>query len=722
MYDVNLGTHGHPLIMEHKIDRWNHRWSAEAELRQQNDRQAIQRLHRSATRSQATGTKTEDHLEQDLRDAYAYRDRMHGIVTGTEPADDGGNWAAQSRIDENRRWESVKDWAIYLGATFAEVGLNYTAFQLMGSSLRETAVLAASIILVNVLLPKQLGELLARARRARRGRDLLIAGLAGGGLLWVGVSLFVAQIRTAYLLLPSAAAQLTGQTSLLERAGIGATTLTIGWLLVVLAVGTVVLLRSATRYPGQGGQAAGRPGGPARSGGAGALRSGPGRRGGSGPRRTVGRQASRAGWPRRRTQAPLPAPSDPGAGQPYDHRRRRDRHRPQDLRHGTSHCCEPGELTPMRVRWLSTFITCTAALALLAGCAGGGGQGEPGALAVIVGAHANMVAPSLINAVQDEIATASDLGSPATVIVPDGTPTASAPVDLATPNDNPLYKQDQIAALNTVIDRVRADTPEVDLLAALALAARSVADVAGPRTIIVIDSGLQTSGALRFQDSDGALLDANPNEVVDLLRRTQQLPDLTGIRVVFTGLGDTAPPQPTLPQPARAVLVDLWTTVVGAAGGSAEVKQAPLPSTRTLEGLPPVSIVPVAVRSVGPPPAVTVLRDGTVGFRPDQAVFRDPDQARTVLADYAHEIQQGKRAVLTGTTSSAGTPEGRLRLSRDRANAVRELLISLGAPADRIEARGVGSDFPGYVPDRDAQGNLDPLTAAQNRQVIIELT
>ncbi|MGH3904959.1 MAG: hypothetical protein ACRDTE_12320 [Pseudonocardiaceae bacterium] len=248
MYDVNLGTHGHPLIMEHKIDRWNHRWSAETEMRQQNDRKNAHRLYRRATRSHATGEKTENHLERDLQAACAYRDRMEGIVAGTEPGDDGGRWPAESRIDENRRGEALKDWAIYLGAAFAEIGLNYTAFQLMGSSLQETAVLAMSIILVNVLLPKQLGELVARVRRARHGRGLLIAGLAGGAVLWVGVSLFVAQVRTAYLLLPTAAAQQTGATSLLERAGIGATTLTLGWLLVVLAVGTVVLLRSATRY------------------------------------------------------------------------------------------------------------------------------------------------------------------------------------------------------------------------------------------------------------------------------------------------------------------------------------------------------------------------------------------------------------------------------------------------------------------------------------------
>ncbi|MGH3962584.1 MAG: OmpA family protein [Pseudonocardiaceae bacterium] len=361
-------------------------------------------------------------------------------------------------------------------------------------------------------------------------------------------------------------------------------------------------------------------------------------------------------------------------------------------------------------------------LLLLTGCGDNSAGSAPGALAVIVGAHSNMVAPSLLDTVQAEIETAAELGSPATVIVDDGSPSAAAPLSLKTGNDNPLYQQDQINQLTNLIDQTRADNPEVDLLAAISLAARSVTDAVGPKTIVVIDSGLQTTGALRFQDQDGALLNANPDEVVELLRRTQQLPNLTGMRVIFTGLGDTAAPQQPLPAPARAVLVALWTKIVEAAGGKAEVKQAPLPSTRTIDGLPPVTIVPVAAKSIGPLPSITVLRDGTVGFVPDQAVFRDSAQARAVLADYAREITNGRRALLTGTTASAGTSEYRLRLSQERANAVRDLLVSLGAPADRISTRGLGSDFPGYVPDHDPQGNLNPIPAAQNRQVIIELT
>jgi hypothetical protein len=44
-----------------------------------------------------------------------------------------------------------------------------------------------------------------------------------------------------------------------------------------------------------------------------------------------------------------------------------------------------------------------------------------------------------------------------------------------------------------------------------------VSDAAGPKTILVIDRGLQTTGALRFQDQGGALLNANPDEVAGLL-------------------------------------------------------------------------------------------------------------------------------------------------------------------------------------------------------------
>ncbi len=61
--------------------------------------------------------------------------------------------------------------------------------------------------------------------------------------------------------------------------------------------------------------------------------------------------------------------------------------------------------------------------------------------------------------------------------------------------------------------------------------------------------------------------------------------------------------------------------------------------------------------------------------------------------------------MLTGTTSSAGTPEGQVDLSGARASVVADLLVRAGVPPERIETRGAGSAFPpascptGTVPD-----------------------
>ena len=69
-----------------------------------------------------------------------------------------------------------------------------------------------------------------------------------------------------------------------------------------------------------------------------------------------------------------------------------------------------------------------------------------------------------------------------------------------------------------------------------------------------------------------------------------------------------------------------------------------------------------------------------------------------------------------------GDKNGQDGLSQQRAKAVLDLLVELDVPTDRMTAEGLGSNFPGYVQDHDADGNLIPEAAAANRKVIIELT
>jgi outer membrane protein OmpA-like peptidoglycan-associated protein len=62
-----------------------------------------------------------------------------------------------------------------------------------------------------------------------------------------------------------------------------------------------------------------------------------------------------------------------------------------------------------------------------------------------------------------------------------------------------------------------------------------------------------------------------------------------------------------------------------------------------------------------------------------------------------------------------------VELSRLRAQAVKDVLVELGAPAERMTVVGLGSDFPGYTQDHDASGQVIPEAAEANRKVFVEL-
>ncbi|GAA1381670.1 hypothetical protein GCM10009613_08060 [Pseudonocardia kongjuensis] len=180
--------------------------------------------------------------------AVRERDRLTAILTTGRGAPDEGNWADPGRMSERARLTVTVSVLIYSGAALVDASLNYLAFRVMGVSPIETAVLAAGVVLVTVLLPKQLGEMLeARRRGARRGprRTALIVA---AGTLWAAVSVFAAVVRTRFLLLPGGAGTGAPRPSLPELAGVGPWVLTLGWLAVALAVGLVVLVHAMRRY------------------------------------------------------------------------------------------------------------------------------------------------------------------------------------------------------------------------------------------------------------------------------------------------------------------------------------------------------------------------------------------------------------------------------------------------------------------------------------------
>ncbi len=90
----------------------------------------------------------------------------------------------------------------------------------------------------------------------------------------------------------------------------------------------------------------------------------------------------------------------------------------------------------------------------------------------------------------------------------------------------------------------------------------------------------------------------------------------------------------------------------------------------------------------------TVVTLYNLPFETGQATLRAGAAARLQpLVAYLRDHPE-RQVVVQGNTDATGSPQVNQQLSQERADAVRNYLISAGIASDRIIARGLGSSFP----------------------------
>jgi len=113
------------------------------------------------------------------------------------------------------------------------------------------------------------------------------------------------------------------------------------------------------------------------------------------------------------------------------------------------------------------------------------------------------------------------------------------------------------------------------------------------------------------------------------------------------------------------------------------------------------------------PRGTVITIPGSVSFASGKATLLP--SARNRLQQVATALKQGddsSKIIVEGHTDATGTAAKNQQLSEQRAQAVRESLISAGVPADRVQAVGYGQSRP--VAD-----NASPAGRATNRRVEI---
>lgn len=363
-------------------------------------------------------------------------------------------------------------------------------------------------------------------------------------------------------------------------------------------------------------------------------------------------------------------------------------------------------------------------------------EDSPADIAIVVGNHANSMMPNVNDALLNE-----DLfntikafnGSSISVICCDGSPFLYDQITIPEPEVN-LTSQQKIDSANsikaeilTMITNMEPSTSEVDTLKAVELGARMLASSgAQSKRLYVLDSWLQTTGVLNFQEIS---LRSDPEDVLTSLNEVYTYTDLnlSGVDVVFSGIGDVYDPQPSLSSLEKSNLQEIADGICSTAGAKS-ISFSKQISTKGIDSslYPKVSVVETTADKIDTQAlmnqAVIFDDNSNIRFKPDSYEFIDKETATNELKNIAKIMNQNStmKILVVGSTATDGTPQACKILSLKRAEACRDVLETEGVDTSRVTTLGAGQTNTKYrVDDIDENGSLIESEAKKNRSVII---
>ena len=370
-----------------------------------------------------------------------------------------------------------------------------------------------------------------------------------------------------------------------------------------------------------------------------------------------------------------------------------------------------------------SIVVCSVVGLTLSACDDSTNSGaNSGAIAIIASNRSNQQRFNLLSSEHIISAIDDHMGGTFYVISADGVPRLVVSIDSMSTRQDDTDKEDyEVSVLEAML--TPAEKPESDMLSALSLAASSLAHASGDRTILVVDSGVSTAGAMAFQNTGLLEPHADVDAMIERMRSAGTLPDLTGVTVRWFGLGSVEEPQPLLDTAAKNRLKNLWTKLITAANGEVVFDDAPMMKVtgEDLPAVPEVTPVPVGAFELGAAPSLEMsLPDTEVGFEADVDVLRNEEVAKSRIQEAAAQIRSSgvSEVRVTGCTSSWGTAEHRQDLSERRAEVVAGLLENNGVKVTSITGRGY--ECPHQVVDTNADGTPIEELMAVNRRVIIQ--
>ena len=362
-------------------------------------------------------------------------------------------------------------------------------------------------------------------------------------------------------------------------------------------------------------------------------------------------------------------------------------------------------------------------------------DGSNSAVCVLMGTTRNVCVPNY-ESIEDEVTQmAIDVTQCSLIVIDEDPDAVEFSSEIKYPEAYFFNKEEKsIEYIDQVMGEFVRNVPsseEIDILSALNNAKKVLSKYAcDNKRIIIYSSGISTSGELDFA-KDPDLLNEDPEAIVATLKRTNSIPDLSGISLTWYGFGVVEAPQKPLSNSEENKLKAIWNAILreSKAFGENDSVQMDINMSGSYD---PKEIkdnypyVSVALFDINIEPIV--LGPEQVEFIEEKAILVDENQAKEVLKPYIKLLKESayKKFYLIGSTASDGDEAGCKELSIDRANVVKDLLTELGVPESKLEIYGLGRTKLvgnlGYTwreNDLDINGHLIKELAQRNRKVVI---
>ena len=288
-------------------------------------------------------------------------------------------------------------------------------------------------------------------------------------------------------------------------------------------------------------------------------------------------------------------------------------------------------------------------------------------------------------------------------------------------------EQTQLAQIQSCMYEATGKTDGVDIMSALALADRAHASSAtGSGTTVIAASGLSVTGALDL--SGEGMLTVESDTVVAYLKNYGY--DLSHTKqIIWYGLGDVAGDQERLTPVVKKSLQTMYEAALVELGVEEVVfKDEPVASTtETNDSQPSAKLIDIPnVEPLQIPTDEAVKLDcETLPFIAGTADLVDPSSASTTIAPFVEAMKSSPTLtceVAGSTASYPWDPTYAYELGLERAQTVKDLMVSAGIDESRITTKSYGDDAKNHIDDIDESTGLQiPELAQQNRWTSLQL-